>query len=116
MDRHPIFSRLSARKIEKADLSKYGVEDAGDLFIRKLSAADRSVIIDLWKAEQSTEASGYVLAAALVDAEGRKIFDDPAADSKAIINEWPCDLVDGLATQVMKFTGLMKDEEQPEKN
>jgi len=107
---------MAARKTEKADLSKYGVEDAGDLFIRKLSAADRSVIIDLWKAEQSTEASGYILAAALADAEGRKIFDDPAADSKAIINEWPCDLVDGLTTQILTFSGLIKDEEQPEKN
>jgi len=116
MDKFNIISRLTYRKIEKADISKYGVEDTEDLFIRKLSVADRSVIMDLWKAEKSAEASGFILATALVDAGEQKIFDDPETDAKAIINDWPCDLVDGLATQILKFSGFLKDEEQPEKN
>jgi len=115
MDKHSLISNLaSARKFEKVDLSEFGVDEA--LYIRKLSVAERSVILDLWKAERTADASGFILAATLVDADGRKIFDDPEADCKEIAGEWPCDLVDSLASQILKYSGLIKEEALPEKN
>jgi len=119
MDKFKLISSISsARNVKKVDLSEFATEGLDDLYIRKLSAAERSTLIEMWKVETGMEPIyRFTLPAALTDAEGRKIFDDPEADGKAIVNEWPCDLVDGLTNQILKFSGIIKeDAEQAEKN
>ena len=116
MDKLQVLSGLSsARRIEKVDLSEYGIDG---VYIKKLSVADRSRIAELSKDGQPQEAfCGFILTTAIVDADGRKIFDDPDADGKIIVSEFPADLVDDLIQKIWRFSGLTGgDEAQSEKN
>jgi len=123
MNKHQLSSALAGRHaIENVKLSEHGVSDCDGLHVRKLSVAERSQFFDMMKSETpNNEAYGFIMTAALVDNEGRKIFDDPETDGKVIVSDWPCDLVDDLVTQILKFSGIMKNEAQtdaaePEKN
>ena len=122
MDKLQTLLRLaSAREVEKVDLSEYGIRNTDAyLYIRKLSVSERNRLIELWKVESATamdDAQRFVLTAALVDHAGRKIFDDPEADGKIIVDEWAADLVDGLTNRILKYSGLIKDgEADAEKN
>jgi len=122
MDKHNAISGMaSARETKKVDLSKYGVNYPDGLYIKRLSTAERGRLLEMWKAEAALEdVQKFVLTSAIADPDGRRLFDDPEADGKIIVNEWACDLVDGLTTEILKYSSIIKDDadavESPEKN
>jgi len=116
MDKHQTMSRLAlSRKVEKFDFTKYGIDDVDGIYIKKLSAAERSKLLELYKAEAAlSDIQTFVITAALVDSEGNKIFDDPENDGKAIGKNWSCDLVDELNNHILNFSRAIKAGESGE--
>jgi len=108
----------SAREVAKVDLSEFGIDFPDGLYIKKLSALEMTRLLKMWDESAALEdIQKYVITAAVVEPNGRRLFDDPETDGKTIINEWPCDLVIGLMMQIYTYSGIIKDKpEQPEKN
>lgn len=112
-----------AKRVETVKLENYDVE----VTIRPLSALERAQAIDKHKAALA-DAEGsetriekllrdvecFVVAKALIDANGNRIYQDTELDT--IASDFPCDALDYLSKKVMVVSGIEKEVDEAVKN
>ncbi len=93
-----------ARKVQTKDVT---LADETVITIRKLTQADIETMTEKYsKGDTLKKMEGlrYIVSRAVVDDEGKRLFTD--ADLKTVIRDMDTDLVQNIAKEACKFSGL----------